>query len=215
MGLAQSVRNLKSGHIHMVTLPVRYAPADRNRVQPIEAKAAMVWAALRADKPIPAAAVQGSAADKVDAGKVVGARLPACGHGPSGQAADLQGTPNQFGWGIIPLPTWFWEMRAVLADWSAGPGSRDAHPRERPGALPNLGAPLKREIHPEYVETQVTCTCGATFTTRSTATSGHDPRRGLLRVPPVLHGQAEDPRHRRPRRPLREALRQAAGSAKK
>ncbi|MFG1811243.1 LCP family protein [Streptomyces sp. NPDC049040] len=72
MGLAQSVRSLKSGHIHMVTLPVRYDPADRNRVQPIEAKAAMVWAALRADKPIPAAAVQGSAADRVDAGKVVG-----------------------------------------------------------------------------------------------------------------------------------------------
>jgi LCP family protein required for cell wall assembly len=72
MGLAQSVRNLKSGHIHMVTLPVRYAPSDRNRVQPIEAKAAMVWAALRADRPIPASAVKGSAADKVDAGKVVG-----------------------------------------------------------------------------------------------------------------------------------------------
>ncbi|WP_333769618.1 LCP family protein [Streptomyces sp. IBSBF 2435] len=79
MGLAQSVRNLKSGHIHMVTLPVRYAPTDRNRVQPIAAKAAMVWAALRADKPIPAAAVKGSAADKVDAGKVVG---PSAGQGP-------------------------------------------------------------------------------------------------------------------------------------
>ncbi|SHN35337.1 LCP family protein [Actinacidiphila paucisporea] len=72
MGLAQSVRNLKTGRIHMVTLPVRYDPADRNRVQPIEAKAAMVWSALRADRTIPAAAVQGSAADKVDAGKVVG-----------------------------------------------------------------------------------------------------------------------------------------------
>ncbi len=31
---------------------------------------------------------------------------------------------------------------------------------------------MKRDIHPEYVETQVTCTCGNTFTTRSTATSG-------------------------------------------
>ncbi|CAG6394213.1 putative Uncharacterized 50.6 kDa protein in the 5\\'region of gyrA and gyrB [Actinacidiphila cocklensis] len=37
-----------------------------------------------------------------------------------------------FGWGIIPLPTWFWEMRPVLADWSAGPGSRDANPRSDP-----------------------------------------------------------------------------------
>ncbi len=31
---------------------------------------------------------------------------------------------------------------------------------------------MKRDIHPEYVETQVTCTCGNSFTTRSTATEG-------------------------------------------
>ena len=31
---------------------------------------------------------------------------------------------------------------------------------------------MKKDIHPQYVETQVTCTCGASFTTRSTATSG-------------------------------------------
>ncbi len=31
---------------------------------------------------------------------------------------------------------------------------------------------MKKDIHPEYVETVVTCTCGATFTTRSTAKSG-------------------------------------------
>jgi large subunit ribosomal protein L31 len=31
---------------------------------------------------------------------------------------------------------------------------------------------VKSDIHPEYVETQVTCTCGHTFTTRSTASSG-------------------------------------------
>ena len=34
------------------------------------------------------------------------------------------------------------------------------------------------------------------------------PRRRLLAVPPVLHRQAEDPRHRWPRGPVREALRQ-------
>ena len=28
---------------------------------------------------------------------------------------------------------------------------------------------MKPDIHPEYVETTATCTCGATFTTRSTA----------------------------------------------
>ena len=31
---------------------------------------------------------------------------------------------------------------------------------------------MKPDIHPEYVATTVTCTCGSTFTTRSTATSG-------------------------------------------
>jgi large subunit ribosomal protein L31 len=31
---------------------------------------------------------------------------------------------------------------------------------------------MKRDIHPEYVVTQVSCTCGNTFTTRSTATDG-------------------------------------------
>jgi len=31
---------------------------------------------------------------------------------------------------------------------------------------------MKQGIHPEYVETQVTCTCGNSFTTRSTATDG-------------------------------------------
>ncbi|HEY9409148.1 MAG TPA: 50S ribosomal protein L31 [Jiangellaceae bacterium] len=31
---------------------------------------------------------------------------------------------------------------------------------------------MKRDIHPTYVETTVTCTCGNTFTTRSTAENG-------------------------------------------
>ena len=31
---------------------------------------------------------------------------------------------------------------------------------------------MKPDIHPEYVETKVTCTCGSPFTTRSTANNG-------------------------------------------
>jgi large subunit ribosomal protein L31 len=31
---------------------------------------------------------------------------------------------------------------------------------------------MKKDIHPNYVDTQVTCTCGNTFTTHSTASSG-------------------------------------------
>jgi len=31
---------------------------------------------------------------------------------------------------------------------------------------------MKSEIHPNYLVTEVTCTCGASFTTRSTVESG-------------------------------------------
>jgi large subunit ribosomal protein L31 len=31
---------------------------------------------------------------------------------------------------------------------------------------------VKRDIHPDYVVTKVTCTCGNTFTTRSTSSNG-------------------------------------------
>jgi large subunit ribosomal protein L31 len=31
---------------------------------------------------------------------------------------------------------------------------------------------VKKDIHPAYVTTEVTCTCGAKFTTRSTAAGG-------------------------------------------
>ncbi len=31
---------------------------------------------------------------------------------------------------------------------------------------------MKKDIHPNYTPTQVTCTCGAAFTTRSTSASG-------------------------------------------
>jgi large subunit ribosomal protein L31 len=52
----------------------------------------------------------------------------------------------------------------------AGSGSRAT---THDPATDNLErTPMQKDIHPDYVETQVTCTCGATFTTRSTATSG-------------------------------------------
>ena len=31
---------------------------------------------------------------------------------------------------------------------------------------------MKPDIHPSYVDTQVTCTCGNTFTTKSTSPNG-------------------------------------------
>ncbi len=32
---------------------------------------------------------------------------------------------------------------------------------------------MKQSIHPEYVDTQVTCSCGNSFTTRSTKSNGN------------------------------------------
>jgi large subunit ribosomal protein L31 len=37
---------------------------------------------------------------------------------------------------------------------------------------PERGEAMKPDIHPTYVPTQVTCTCGSTFVTRSTAENG-------------------------------------------
>ena len=31
---------------------------------------------------------------------------------------------------------------------------------------------MKKDIHPAYIATEVTCTCGSVFVTRSTATKG-------------------------------------------
>ena len=39
-------------------------------------------------------------------------------------------------------------------------------------ATSSQGEAVKKDLHPAYVETTVTCTCGSTFTTRSTETSG-------------------------------------------
>ncbi|MCZ4124913.1 LCP family protein [Streptomyces sp. H39-S7] len=71
-GLAGSLSSLKSENIDMVTLPVQYAKSDENRVEPLDAQAALVWQALTSDLPIPAAALKGSAAAETDAKGVVG-----------------------------------------------------------------------------------------------------------------------------------------------
>jgi LCP family protein required for cell wall assembly len=71
VGFAGSLRNIGSSDMNMVTLPVRYDPANGNRVLPLPKADAQVWAALKADKPIPASATKASAGDKGDAGHVV------------------------------------------------------------------------------------------------------------------------------------------------
>jgi large subunit ribosomal protein L31 len=60
----------------------------------------------------------------------------------------------------------------TLADWCAGPGSRGRHPAAGDPEPENEESAVKPDIHPNYVHTEVTCTCGAAFTTRSTAKNG-------------------------------------------
>jgi large subunit ribosomal protein L31 len=53
-----------------------------------------------------------------------------------------------------------WFRFTLLTSYDArGPGDRK-------------GQSMKKDIHPEYRVTEVTCSCGNTFTTRSTAANG-------------------------------------------
>ncbi|MFF2325403.1 MULTISPECIES: LCP family protein [unclassified Streptomyces] len=70
-GFANGLKGLRAQNVHMITLPVRYDPADPNRVVPLEESAQQVWTALKQDKAIPASATENSAGDKGVAGSVV------------------------------------------------------------------------------------------------------------------------------------------------
>ena len=61
--------------------------------------------------------------------------------------------------------------------WTIGSSSVNSAANRRPraddpAAVDQGSCSVKTGIHPEYNETTVTCTCGATFTTRSTARNG-------------------------------------------
>ncbi|WP_415951773.1 LCP family protein [Streptomyces sp. KLOTTS4A1] len=71
IGFANSLRSIDSEDLRMVTLPVEYDQADRNRVVPLQQESRLVWDALKADQPIPAEATKDSAGDKGDAGTYV------------------------------------------------------------------------------------------------------------------------------------------------
>ena len=59
---------------------------------------------------------------------------------------------------------------ARLAVVKVGHGSADAIRGPQPGSTIEL---MKTDIHPEYVEAHVRCTCGNEFTTRSTQPEIH------------------------------------------
>jgi LCP family protein required for cell wall assembly len=62
MSFASGLKGIDPASLHMVTMPVVYDPADGNRVLVEEDRARQVWEALGQDRPIPAAAVEGTAA---------------------------------------------------------------------------------------------------------------------------------------------------------
>ena len=113
-------------------------------------------------------------------------------------------------------PLWSWHSGKVESGIRFTPSRYDLRPGDHHRRDTRE---MKKGIHPDYVATTVVCGCG-----KHVRGHGAPPRAAgspskSARRPPVLHGQAEDPRHRRLRRALREALRQAeqkrspAGSA--
>ncbi|MGK5696934.1 LCP family protein [Streptomyces sp. URMC 128] len=58
---AGGLKGITPSHMHMVTMPVAYDPADPNRVLLQKKKADEIWKALQDDKPIPKSATKGTA----------------------------------------------------------------------------------------------------------------------------------------------------------
>ncbi|AEW96539.1 MULTISPECIES: LCP family protein [Streptomycetaceae] len=58
-GFARGLEHINSGDLDMVTMPVGYDPAAPERVVPLARQNQLLWAALKADKPVPAQVTQG------------------------------------------------------------------------------------------------------------------------------------------------------------
>ncbi|MEE1757188.1 LCP family protein [Streptomyces sp. SP18CS02] len=65
-GFAGGLKDLGAQDVHMITLPVRYDPADPNRVVPLQARSQQVWTALKQDRPIPADATADTATGQAE-----------------------------------------------------------------------------------------------------------------------------------------------------
>jgi LCP family protein required for cell wall assembly len=61
ISFADGLKGIGAGQMHMITMPVQYDTADANRVVIDEAKAKLVWNALKNDRPIPSSATEGTA----------------------------------------------------------------------------------------------------------------------------------------------------------
>ncbi|MGW3680895.1 LCP family protein [Streptomyces prasinus] len=63
---ASGLRDIDPAGLHLLTMPVRYDPADPNRVVPETEKARLVWDALRNDEPVPGAATDRTATGEAE-----------------------------------------------------------------------------------------------------------------------------------------------------
>ncbi|MGW3265520.1 LCP family protein [Streptomyces sp. NPDC001056] len=66
MDFADGLKGISTRHMTMVTMPVRYDPANPNRVLLEKPKAQLVWDALKHDRPIPGSATKGTATGEAD-----------------------------------------------------------------------------------------------------------------------------------------------------
>ncbi len=115
--------------------------------------------------------------------------------------------------------TQVWKLRRVLLALESGSSARAAHrpfeDHEEQPRIPRRSRQEHRElrqepavrtdIHPTYADTHVTCSCGNTFTTKSTK-PGEMHVELVQRVSSLFHRQAEAGRHRWPRRAFPEAI---------
>ncbi|MFE9555889.1 LCP family protein [Streptomyces sp. NPDC006692] len=69
--LAYSMRGIGAKDVQMVTLPTQLDQSDKDRLVPDPARGAQVWAALKADRPVPDTATRGTASDPNGIGDVV------------------------------------------------------------------------------------------------------------------------------------------------
>ncbi|MEU9127105.1 LCP family protein [Kitasatospora sp. NPDC048540] len=90
VGLADTLKSIGPDQMAMVTLPVVTAPSDANRVVPARPLADQLWAALRADQPVPAAVTAGQPADPAQ-GPTAGPSARATAGASTGTAARSPG----------------------------------------------------------------------------------------------------------------------------
>jgi LCP family protein required for cell wall assembly len=64
MDVARVLGGVRPDDLHMITMPVRYDPADPNRVLPVRGAGEKVWKALREDRPVPASVTDDTAGEE-------------------------------------------------------------------------------------------------------------------------------------------------------